>query len=63
MAFTRDQVAREIEAAHDKLFTKLDDARGDEQKPSDLAKLLDADNWGLGDEYREWYEQGDEPWE
>jgi hypothetical protein len=63
MALTSRDVERAVEDAHDALFEKLDDKRQSEEKPSDLAKLLNQTFDGLGDSYREWYELGDDPWE
>lgn len=49
----------------DRLFARLDDiAQSRNIKPSDLARYLDKNFYDLdGDAYREWYEEGDEPWE
>lgn len=57
-ALTRDSVETEVSISLDALFNDLD-YRAQKQgvKPSELALLLDQTSWGLGDDYREWYEQ------
>lgn len=61
MSLTRDYVETEVSRALDRLFQDLDfDAQRSGVKPSELAKLLDQSSWGLGDDYREWFENGDE---
>lgn len=62
MALTRDRAESLIIDFQDKLFEKVSGLAGDEQRPSDIAKLLDQASWGLGDDYRSWYEEGDEDW-
>lgn len=58
---TRDEVETEVSYALDKLFESLDEQSQEAgMVPSELAKLLDQSSWGLGDDYREWFEQGDE---
>lgn len=61
---TRDDVEYEVSMALDKLFAKLDVVREREGfNPSELAKLLDQSSWGMGDDYREWFENGDTTFE
>lgn len=58
---TRDEVETRVSHAFDRLFEELDCIAQEEgQKPSELSVLLDQSSWGLGDDYREWFEQGDE---
>lgn len=57
----RDEVETRVSIHLDKLFEELDDiARQEGMAPSELAKLLAYSSWDLGDDYREWFEQGDE---
>lgn len=62
MELTQDRVESAVESAFDRLFEDLDDARGD-MKPSQLERMLDKANWGLGDDYRDWYELSGDPYE
>lgn len=58
---TRDEVDGRVTSAFYKLFEELDgEAQEAAMLPSELAKLLDQSSWGLGDDYREWFEEGDE---
>jgi len=59
---TRDKIAKMVEESQDSLFRKIENQRDKDQMPSDVAKMLDQDNWGLGDSYREWWEQGEGEW-
>jgi len=61
ISLTRDEVETRVSRYLDKLFEELDYvAQREGTKPSELARLLDQSSWGLGDDYREWFEQGDE---
>lgn len=63
-ALTRDSVENEVSLSLDALFNDLD-YRAQKQgvKPSELAKMLDQTSWGLGDDYREWFEGSGDPFE
>lgn len=62
VALNRDSVENEVSIALDALFNDLDfRAQRQGVKPSELALMLDQSSWGLGDDYREWFESsGDE---
>lgn len=62
MALDQADVDIAVERAFDRLFEDLDDARED-MKPSQLERMLDKANWGLGDDYREWYELSGDAYE
>jgi len=58
---TRDEVDSRVTSALYSLFEALDmEAQEAGTLPSELAQLLDQASWGLGDDYREWFEEGDE---
>lgn len=58
----RDAINRLVNDAHDRLFEQIENRRGKSTPPSEIVKLLDADHWGLGDEYREWWLESGEDW-
>lgn len=61
MALTRDEVETHVSIVFDRMFQDLDMIAQDKGvKPSELAKMLDQSSWGLGNDYREWFENGDE---
>lgn len=57
---TRNDVGYAVERSLDRLFEELDlQIQRSGQKPSELSALLDQASWGLGDDYREWFSEGD----
>ena len=59
MALTQSDVTWEVTRVYDRLFEELDSqAQRAGQRPSELYKMLDRAEWGLGDSYREWFEDG-----
>lgn len=61
MALTRELALEMILSAQDRLFEDIDE-RANGLAPSQVKKLLDQAAHGWGDDYREWFEQGDEEW-
>lgn len=62
MALTQDALEDLVTKTFDGLFEELDSQRGD-MPPSRLERMLDKANWGLGDDYRDWYELSGDPYE
>lgn len=64
MALTQDVLEDIVTKSFDALFDELDDRRTEtDMRPSELERMLDKANWGLGDDYRDWYELSGDPYE
>lgn len=56
---TRDKVSRKVEDALFDLFEAIEVLRPKDMPPSEMARLLDGTTWGLGDDYRDWWQDSD----